>query len=127
MQDGLQITKSVEGKVTILRLAGALDAAGEERVLAFARDAYDAGARFLLFDLADVSILTSAGMRALHKVFKMFTPREDMYKVSHVKMCRAPQALYQALGVTGFLQNIPLMNLYRRRWILFRNNADLHA
>lgn len=107
MQDGLQITKSVEGKVTILRLAGALDAAGEERVLAFARDVYDAGARFLLFDLADVSILTSAGMRALHKVFKMFTPREEMYKVHHVKICCAPQALYQALGVTGFLLNIP--------------------
>lgn len=107
MKDGLQITKSVEGKVTILHLAGALDAVGEETVLAFARDVYDTGSRFLILDLANVSILTSAGMRAMHKVFKMFTPREEMYKVHHVKLCRAPQELYQSLGVTGFLQNIP--------------------
>lgn len=107
MKDGLQITKSVEGKVTILHLNGALDAVGEESLLAFARDIYDEGGHFLLLDLAKVDIMTSAGMRALHKVFKMFTPREEMYKVHHVKLCRAPQVLYQSLGVTGFLQNIP--------------------
>lgn len=107
MKDGLQIKKSVEGKVTILHLNGALDAVGEETLLAFARDMYDEGARFLLLDLAQVDIMTSAGMRAMHKVFKMFTPPEDIYKVAHVKLCQAPQALYQSLGVTGFLQNIP--------------------
>jgi anti-anti-sigma factor len=107
MKDGLQIKKSVEGKVTILHLTGALDAVGEEAVLAFARDVYDAGSRLLIFDLAEVSILTSAGMRALHKVFKIFTPLADMYKVSYIRLCRVPQALNQSLGMTGFLQNIP--------------------
>lgn len=107
MKDGLKIKKSTEGKVTIFHLTGALDVVGEETLLAVARDAYDEGARFLLLDLAEVDILTSAGMRAMHKVFKMFTPKNEMYKVTHVKLCRAPQDLYQSLGVTGFLQNIP--------------------
>lgn len=107
MKDGLKIKKSAEGKVTIFHLTGSLDAVGEETLLAFARDAYNEGARFLLLDLAEVDILTSAGMRAMHKVFKMFTPAKDIYKVAHVKLCQAPQDLYQSLGVTGFLQNIP--------------------
>ena len=107
MKDSLKITKSDEGMVTVLHLNGALDAVGEETLLAVARDVHDEGGRFLLLDLAEVDVMTSAGMRAMHKVFKMFTPQKDMYKVMHVKLCRAPQSLYQALGVTGFLQNIP--------------------
>ena len=110
MNESLKIMKEpAEGKehVTVLHLNGALDAQGEETLLAYAHDAYEEGARFILLDLAEVNILTSAGMRAMHKIFKMFTPKEEMYRVSHVKLCRAPQDLYQSLGVTGFLQNIP--------------------
>ena len=93
--------------IIVLHLNGALDAQGEEILLAVARDAYDEGARFILLDLAEVDILTSAGMRAMHKVYKMFTPENDRFKVGHVKLCRAPQQMYQSLGVTGFLQTIP--------------------
>lgn len=108
MKDGLKIKKSVEGKVTLLHLDGALDAVGEETLLAVTRDVYDEGARFLLLNLAEVDIMTSAGMRALQKVFKMFTPQEEMYKVTHVVLCNAPQVIYQSLGVTGFLQMLPI-------------------
>ena|SRR5688572_27847058 len=109
MNESLKVMKEpAEGKehISILHLNGSLDAQGEETLLAYAHDAFEEGARFVLLDLAEVNILTSAGMRAMHKVYKMFTPEKDMYKISHVKLCRAPQDLYQTLGVTGFLQNI---------------------
>lgn len=101
--------EQVQGKVpvTVLHLSGWLDAQGEEMLLAVARDAHNAGARFLLLDLAEVEILTSAGMRAMHKVYKMFTPEGEQFKVPHLKVCNAPSQLQHALGVTGFLQNIP--------------------
>ena len=93
--------------VTVLHLRGWLDAQSEELLLAAARDARDAGARFLLIDLAEVDTLTSAGMRAMQKVYKLFTIEEEHFKVARVKLCSAPPQVYHVLGVTGFLQNIP--------------------
>ena len=104
----LKITQEqVQGivPVTVFRLR--LDAQGEESLLAAARDSYDAGSRFLLLDLSEVDTLTSAGMRAMQKVYKLYTPADEHFKVSRVKLCNAPPQVYHVLGVTGFLQNIP--------------------
>ena len=106
----LKITQEqVQGivPVTVFRLRGWLDAQGEESLLAAARDSYDAGSRFLLLDLSEVDTLTSAGMRAMQKVYKLYTPADEHFKVSRVKLCNAPPQVYHVLGVTGFLQNIP--------------------
>ncbi len=110
MEIALRITKEEVVQnvpVTVLHLRGWLDAQGEELLLAVARDVYDAGARFLLIDLAEVDALTSAGMRAMQKVYKLFTTVEERFKVIRVKLCNAPLEVYHVLGVTGFLQNIP--------------------
>lgn len=110
MDIALTITKEeVAGKVpvTVLHLHGWLDARSEEFLLATAREAYDAGARFLLIDLAEVEALTSAGMRALQKVYRLFTAEQERFKIVRVKLCNAPLQVYNVLGVTGFLQNIP--------------------
>ncbi len=93
--------------VTVLHLRGWLDAQSEELLLAAARDAYESGARFLLIDLAEVDTLTSAGMRAMQKVYRLFTVEGEDFKVARVKLCNAPPQVYHVLGVTGFLQNIP--------------------
>ena len=106
----LKITKEqIQGKVpvTVFRLRGWLDAQNEEALLAEARDAYDEGSRFLLLDLSEVDTLTSAGMRAIQKVYRVFTPAEEHFKVARVKLCNAPPQVYHVLGITGFLQNIP--------------------
>ena len=94
--------------VTIFRLRGWLDAQSEEQLLEAARTAYDGGARYLLIDMSDLDTLTSAGMRALQKVYQIFTPKEDRFKVAHLKLCNAPPQIYNVLGITGFLQNIPM-------------------
>jgi anti-anti-sigma factor len=106
----LKITKEqVQGSVsvTVLHLRGWLDAQSEELLLNSARESYDKGSRFILLDLAEVDTLTSAGMRALQKVYKLYTPAEQHFKVAHVKLCNAPPQVYHILGITGFLQNIP--------------------
>jgi anti-anti-sigma factor len=94
--------------VTVFRLRGWLDAQSEEQLLEAARTAYDGGARYLLIDMTDLDTLTSAGMRALQKVYQIFTPKEDQFKIAHLKLCNAPPQIYNVLGITGFLQNIPM-------------------
>lgn len=110
MDIALKITKEqLQGNVpvTVLHLNGWLDAQSEELLFAEARDAYNAGGRFILIDLAEVDTLTSAGMRALQKVYKLFTPDDGLSKVARVKLCNAPPQVYHVLKITGFLHNIP--------------------
>src|ERR687892_1030670 len=94
--------------ITVFRLRGWLDAQSEGQLLEAARLAYDEGARYLLIDMSDLDTLTSAGMRALQKVYQIFTPKEDQFRVAHLKLCNAPPQIYNVLGITGFLQNIPM-------------------
>jgi anti-anti-sigma factor len=94
--------------VTIFRLRGWLDAQSEGQLLEAARTSYDGGARYLLIDMSELDTLTSAGMRALQKCYQIFTPKEDQFKVAHLKLCNAPPQIYNVLGITGFLQNIPM-------------------
>jgi len=111
MNADLKITsekKEVRVPVTVFHIGGWLDAQSEAQFLEAARTAYDGGARYLLVDMQELDTLTSAGMRAIQKVYQMFTPREDHFKVAYVKLCNAPPQIYNVLGITGFLQNIPM-------------------
>ena len=98
----------VDVPVTVFRLHGWLDAQSEEQLLESTRTAYENGVRYLLIDMSELDTLTSAGMRALQKVYQMFTPKEERFKVAHLKLCSAPPQIYNVLGITGFLQNIPM-------------------
>ena len=94
--------------VTVFHLRGWLDAQSEGQLLEAARTTYDGGARYLLIDMSELDTLTSAGMRALQKVYQIFTPKDDQFKVAHLKLSSAPFQIYNVLGITGFLQNIPM-------------------
>jgi anti-anti-sigma factor len=102
--------EDVQGSVPvkIFHLRGWLDAQSEGQLLEDARNVSDAGTQYVVIDMKDLDTLTSAGMRALQKVYQVFTPKEDQYKVSHLKLCNAPAHIYNVLGVTGFLQHIPM-------------------
>jgi anti-anti-sigma factor len=94
--------------VTVFHVRGWLDAQSEDQLLEGARTAHDGGARYLLIDMKELDTLTSAGMRALQKVYQIFTPKGDQFKVAHLKLCSAPPQIYNVLGITGFLHNIPM-------------------
>jgi len=102
------IKEQVQGKVhvTVLHVRGWMDMHSEELLLTTARDAYQEGSRHLLIDLAEVVTLTSAGIRAMQKVYKIFTPVEERSKLARVKLCNAPPQIHNVLGITGFLLTI---------------------
>lgn len=111
MNSDLTITseqRQADVPVMVFRIRGWLDAQSEEQLLEAARTSYDGGARFLLIDMSDLDTITSAGIRALQKLYQMFTPKEDRFKIAHLKLCNAPPQIYNVLGITGFLQNIPM-------------------
>ena len=120
---GLTINKSQEqGKslVTVLHINGQLDGSTESQLLEAARQAHEEGAKHLLLDLSELTILTSAGLRAIQNILRLFTPQEDKdlirrhgeepYKSPYFKLvCPNPQ-IYYILNISGFLQNLLIYN-----------------
>ena len=109
-----------EVSVTILHLSGHLHGNTENQLLDRARQTYEDGSKYLLLDLSGLEILTSAGLRAIHKIFNLFTPQSDMeiihqhgaepYKSPYFKLvCPSPE-IYYVLNIAGFLQNILIYN-----------------
>ncbi len=101
--------EQAQGKVpvTVFRLSGWLDAQSEGEFGKAASDAIQKGARNMVLDLSELDMITSAGMRAIQKIYKQLTPESESYKTSRLKLCNAPPKIYNILGTTGFLLNIP--------------------
>jgi len=119
MSDMLTITSSpAEGNaaVTVFHLEGRLDASGEDTLCEHARQAFKGGGKWLLLDFQDLTYISSAGLRALHNIFKMCTPVEEIetarkagepYKTPYFKIAAARPEVYSVLNIAGFLHNIP--------------------
>ena len=115
-------TSQIQGdvSVTILHLKGHLHGPTEHELVDHARQAKEDGAKRLLLDMTELEVLSSAGLRAVQNIFKLFTPQSDVelmkqrsgepYKSPYLKLvCPNPQ-IYYILSITGLLQNIPLFN-----------------
>ena len=118
MTDTLTISRT-EGRVLVFHLAGKLDGQTQGILLEAARQAHEAAVRFLLFDLQNVGMITSAGLGALHNIYKLFTPAEEIeawekekhgepYKSPYFKLAGASTNVYYVLNIAGFLHNIPI-------------------
>ncbi len=118
MVGSLTITKT-EGQVHVLHLAGKLDAQTQALLMQAAQAEQAAGARYLLIDLHDVEFIASAGLGALHNIYKMFTPAAEVrqwenrnpgepYKSAYLKLAAAAPPMYYVLNIAGFLQNISI-------------------
>jgi anti-anti-sigma factor len=107
--------------VTVFHISGWLDAQSEEQLLASAQEAYDGGSHYLLIEMSALDTLTSAGMRALQKVYQLYTPKDENPRVEHVKLCNAPPQIYNVLSITGFLQNIPMYESQEDALVSFGN------
>ena len=115
----LNITASqIQGDVpvTILHLNGHLHGNTESELLDQARQAQANGSKYLLLDLSGVEVLTSAGLRAIHNIFNLFTPKSDVeiirqhgeepYKSPYFKLVCPNPDVYYILNIAGFLQNL---------------------
>ncbi|HVN16511.1 MAG TPA: STAS domain-containing protein, partial [Anaerolineales bacterium] len=72
MTDTLTITKE-EGRVTVLHLSGILNAATQEAFLEAASQVRANGAHFLLVDISGITMVTSAGLQAIERIYRLFT------------------------------------------------------
>lgn len=115
-------TSQVQGEitVTILHLGGHLHGSTEQQLLDHARQIREDGATHLLLDLSELDVLSSAGLRAIQNIFKLFTPPTDVeairqhgeepYKSPYLKLvCPNPQ-IYYVLSITGFMQSLLIFN-----------------
>jgi len=57
--------------VTVVELAGELDASNYEQVIDVVRKEYDAGSRGLVFDLGELTFMASSGLVALYSVVRI--------------------------------------------------------
>lgn len=115
----MQISLSKQGKVTILHIAGDVDASNYTNVIDKAQQLYDEGARDLLIDLDKVPYISSAGLMALHSVaqifagqsmqakdgrrpsFRAINPQQDVSARAHVKLLSPQPSVMQVLDVVG--------------------------
>ena len=102
--------------VTVLHVQGDISASTADQFLEEAQQAYDDGARDMLIDLSKVSLLSSAGLRALHQVFNMLrseSPEESdeavrkgltdgTFKSPHLKLLSPKQNVREVLRMAGF-------------------------
>jgi anti-anti-sigma regulatory factor len=106
--------------VTVFHLTGHLHGETERQLVDQAHQAYENGSRHLLLDFSGLEVLTSAGLRAILNVFKLFTPKNDReaisqhgdepYKSPYFKIVCPNQQIYYVLNISGFLQNILIYN-----------------
>src|SRR5512138_2558416 len=106
--------------VTVFHLTGHLHGETERQLVDQARQAYENGSRHLLLDFSGLEVLTSAGLRAILNVFKLFTPKSDReaisqhgdepYKSPHFKIVCPNQQSYYVLNMSGFRQNMLIYN-----------------
>jgi anti-anti-sigma factor len=94
--------------IAVLHLRGWLDALGEKQLVETVQKAKDQGVEFILLEMSELDVITSAGIRAMQKAFQILTPKEEAYKVAHLKLASAPPQVHHVLGLTGFLQNVPM-------------------
>ena len=94
--------------ITVFYISGWLDRQSEGPFVEAVQKAKDEGAEYILLDMRDMDTITSAGVRALQRAYQILTPRDQPSKVARLKLCNAPAQIYQVLGVTGFLLNVPM-------------------
>ena len=102
-------TEIPQGKpnVAVLHVTGWLDASSEGHLVAAVQAASTAGAEYVLIDLAGVSTITSAGIRAIQKSYGLLTPKGEASK-GRLKLCCAPPPVYEVLSITGILISVPM-------------------
>ena len=116
MADKLKITKT-DGEVSVLHVAGHLDGETENLLVTEATSIFNAGKKNLIIELSKVDIISSAGLRAIHVIYKMFTQHPDMekwqnehagetFKSPYMKLAQPSSQVHYVLSMAGFLQNI---------------------
>ena len=93
--------------VAVLHLGGWLDGQSEAQLVDAVQKAKDAGAEYVLLDLAAMDTITSAGIRGIQKSVLILSPKGEARKAQRLKLCNTPPQIYQVLSMTGLLISVP--------------------
>ena len=102
--------------VTVLTIEGAIAADSYEQLQKQAKEAYDAGTRYMLLDLSKVDFVSSSGLRAIHQIFLMLSVRgseeeqkavqegvrKGTYKSPYLKLANPSRDVQNVLNMAGF-------------------------
>ena len=119
-----------EGRVpvTVLHLAGDLDASNYTNVIKKAQELYDGGVRDLILDLGKVPYISSAGLMSLHTISRIFAghsmqtgssgrptfrsidPQSDREARNHLKLLNPQDAVSQVLDTVGLKEFFQIFN-----------------
>jgi anti-anti-sigma factor len=102
--------EKVEGEIpiTIFHLRGWFGKQEEDLFVEWAGQAYEEGAKYLLLEMSELSTITSAGIRAIVKVYKAYNSNDDAKENPRLKMASASPPVYNVLKTTGILPTIPM-------------------
>ena len=95
-----------EKAVTVMRLSGSLDANTQGDLESKAREAVEAGAKYLILDMSAVEYLGSAGMRAIHAITNLLSPDDPSMRSSNLKVLNpspAAEKVFKTLGFDAFI------------------------
>jgi anti-anti-sigma factor len=111
-------TESGRVPVTVLHVDGNIDSSTYEQFQSTAKKLIEEGARYLLVDLSHAPFVSSAGLRALHTLFKELRsryPQADLsdeqmkkgisagtYKSPHLKLLNLSPETKTAFETSGF-------------------------
>ena len=106
---GLVIVSKAEGRipVTIFELQDRVNLGNTAELEQAGREAYDSGSRDLIVDISKVDSFTSAGIRALLVIYKMFAGDEGRNS-KHVKLVSPTSYVRQVLDVSGVADSIEI-------------------
>jgi len=103
-----KLTSEEVQSITIFHLRGWLDAQSDNTLFDAVLEARKNGTQNLIIDLAELELMTSAGINMLHKIYKELHPSGKENESLHFKLCNAPAQIYRVLAITGFLQTVPM-------------------
>ena len=103
--------------ITVFHIQGQMNLGTAEQLEQAARAALDGGTRYLLVDLSEVSSLTSAGLRALHGLYRMLgafsADGREARKSANLKLLNPLPDIRRVLQVAGFDSFIDIHDDFR--------------
>ena len=103
-----QVQQPGKEPITVFNLRGWLDAQSETSFLSAAQEAHTLGSHKIIIHMEELAMLTSAGIRILQKIHKLYSTSETSTQPAFMKLCSAQPQVYHALSLTGFLHTAPM-------------------
>lgn len=89
--------------VTVLHIKGEVGSQNYEQLIDQASEAIEAGAQNLVLDLAGITFMTSAGLRAMHAIYSMLQGQQESATPSQrLKLSGPPPNILNLIKAIGF-------------------------